>query len=123
MAAATTLTGDNGRYFEANIERGCVAFTVRRYNPHVVGFAGIRAHVLEQLRDKSLLLPFYTDCTLSTVPSRCGKCKRSLTLFPAVSYLPCGHSCLCTDCDEVYNKQNICFECKNSVKFKLKFKK
>ena len=70
MAAVTTLTGDNGRYFEAIIERGCVAFTVRRYNPHVIGFAGIRAHVLKQLRDKSLLLPFSTDCTLSIAPCR-----------------------------------------------------
>ncbi|AAD10315.1 unknown [Choristoneura fumiferana multiple nucleopolyhedrovirus] len=120
---AATLVGD-GRQFEATKEPGgCVTFTVRRYNPHIVGFAGIRAHLLRKLRDKGLLLPADANCALHTVPSRCAHCKRSLTLAPAVSYLPCGHSCLCTDCDELYNKHNACSDCKCKLKYKLKFNK
>ncbi|AGR57140.1 hypothetical protein [Choristoneura rosaceana nucleopolyhedrovirus] len=120
---AAILNGD-GRSFETTKESGgCVTITVRRYNLHVVGFAGIRAHILKNLRDKSLLLPADANCALHTVPSMCACCKRSLTLAPAVSYLPCGHSCLCTDCDELYNKHNTCFDCKCKLKYKLKFRK
>lgn len=115
------LTND-GRRFEVSIApNGCVTFTVRRYNHHVVGFAGIREHVLINLRDKAHLLPANLDCALLTVPSMCAKCKRSLTQYPAVSYLPCGHSCLCTDCDELCN--GLCFNCKCKPNYKLKFRK
>lgn len=101
---------------------GCVTFTVRRYNSHVVGFSGIRSHILEKLRDTSLLLPADIKCKLHTVPSLCARCKRSLTLTPAVSYLPCGHSCLCADCDGAFSV-NKCFSCNTIVKFKLIFRK
>ncbi|AAK85605.1 hypothetical protein [Epiphyas postvittana nucleopolyhedrovirus] len=120
---AATLTGDDKCYEVTTGCGDCVVLTVRRYNPHIVGFAGIRAHLLEKLRDKTQLLPNYYNCALNTVASLCARCRRSLTLFPAVSYLPCGHSCLCTDCDELYNRHNLCFECKQNVKYKLKFKK
>ncbi|AAC59048.1 unknown [Orgyia pseudotsugata multiple nucleopolyhedrovirus] len=117
--AATTLTGDDGHFGAARRAGGCVAFTVRRYNRHVVGFSGIRARMLEKLRDAGRLLPADTKCALHTVPAACARCRRSLTLTPAVSCLPCGHSCLCTDCDQLF--ANVCFECKSAVQFKLRF--
>lgn len=118
---AATLTGDQ-RYFEAAAEPGgALAFTVRRYNRHIVGFSGIRAHMLEKLRDGGRLLPADTNCALHSVPSACARCRRSLTLTPAVSYLPCGHSCLCADCDEL--TPSSCFDCKRAVRYKLRFRK
>ncbi|QDL57055.1 hypothetical protein QKQ66_gp112 [Dione juno nucleopolyhedrovirus] len=124
MAAAsvtTTLNGDVRHYETQTSRNGCVTITVRRYNLHIVGFSRIRLHMLKKLHDQGL--PLFTDakCALHAVPSTCAHCQRSLTLTPAVSCLPCGHSCLCADCDDLFSDK--CFECKRFVKCKLKFKK
>ncbi|AFY62905.1 hypothetical protein [Philosamia cynthia ricini nucleopolyhedrovirus virus] len=119
--SAATLISD-GHYFKVVSEPdGCVALTVRRYNPHVVGFAGMRSHTLERLRGLGLL-PAGAACAVRTVPAACARCRRSLTLFPAVSCLPCGHSCLCADCDELLAAAS-CFKCSIKIEFKLKYRK
>nr|UIX56377.1 hypothetical protein BJ_104 [Hyphantria cunea nucleopolyhedrovirus] len=113
-----SLTGNE---FEITTQPGgCVTFTVCRYNSHIIGFSGIRVHLLKKLRDQGMLLPTDAECALHTVPTKCGRCKCSLTLTPAVSCLPCGHSSLCVNCDNSFT--NKCFNCKRDIVFKLRFR-
>lgn len=103
-------------------EHGCTVFTIRRYNKRIIDFSRIRTNMLEIIV-RNRHLPLNTKCEILPVNSVCMRCNRSLTLFAAVTYLHCRHSCICTDCDEITNVDNICCQCGNAITYKLKYKK
>jgi hypothetical protein len=102
-------------------DRGCTVFTIRRYNKRIIDFSRIRTNMLEIIV-RNRHLPLNTKCDILPVNSVCKRCRRSLSLFAAVTYLHCGHSCLCTDCDETFNSDNNCQECSSYITYKLKYK-
>ncbi|QCF61053.1 ac44 [Troides aeacus nucleopolyhedrovirus] len=108
--------------YDSTVDRhGCKVFTVRRYNRRVIDFAGIRNKTLEIIKtDRNL--PLNTECNVKVVDSECMRCRKSFAVYPAVTYLHCGHSCLCTDCDETVNVDNTCPKCKSGIRYKLKYK-
>ncbi|AGA16197.1 hypothetical protein [Thysanoplusia orichalcea nucleopolyhedrovirus] len=108
--------------YDLGVDRhGCKVFTVRRYNRRVIDFAGIRNKTLEIIKSDRKL-PLNTQCNVKAVDTACMLCKRNFTLYPAVTYLHCGHSCLCTDCDETANVDSTCRKCKSGIRYKLKYK-
>ncbi|ABL75984.1 Mv-ORF32 peptide [Maruca vitrata nucleopolyhedrovirus] len=108
--------------YDSTIDRhGCKVFTVRRYNRRVIDFAGIRNKTLEIIKtDRNL--PLNTECNVKVVDNACMFCRKRFAIYPAVTYLHCGHSCLCNDCDEISNVDNTCPKCKSGIRYKLKYK-
>ncbi|USC25896.1 hypothetical protein [Palpita vitrealis nucleopolyhedrovirus] len=120
--ALRVLAGVLPPLYDVNIDRyGCKVFTVRRYNKRVIDFARVRNKTLEKIKNDKHL-PLNTNCNVKSVDKQCNKCKRNLAIYPAVTYLHCGHSCLCTECDEIYNIHNVCAKCKAIIRYKLKYK-
>nr|AFS51984.1 DekiORF107 [Dendrolimus kikuchii nucleopolyhedrovirus] len=99
---------------------GCTIFTVRRYNRRVIDFAGMRIKMLHTIRSHKGL-PLNTPCVVRPVDSACMHCNRNFALYAAVTYLHCGHSCLCTECDEMHDS-GVCPRCSTFVTYKLKYK-
>ncbi|UZE89775.1 hypothetical protein [Parapoynx stagnalis nucleopolyhedrovirus] len=121
--ALKVLTRSPPQCYDIHVNKhGCTEFTIRRYNRRIIDFARMRSRMLEMIV-RNRHLPLNTKCTVTPVHSVCMRCKRSLTIFAAVTYLHCGHSCICTDCDEVYNTDNTCLKCRSFVTYKLKYKK
>ncbi|AVA31187.1 ac44 [Oxyplax ochracea nucleopolyhedrovirus] len=99
---------------------GGVVFTVRRYNKRIIDFAGMREKVLKKIKMDGNL-PLNMRCDVKPIDVRCAICKKNFSLYAAVTYFHCGHSCLCTECDEIKN-DNVCFQCKSFIFYKLKYK-
>lgn len=91
------------------------------YNRCVIDFVGICNKMLEIIKmDRNLL--FNIECNVKVVDSVCMCCRKSFVVYFVVIYLYCGYLCLCIDCDEMVNVDNMCFKCKSGIRYKLKYK-
>jgi hypothetical protein len=118
------------RVYDTHVDKcGRKVFTVRRYNRRVLDYARIREKMLKKIVANNDLV--YDDnnddnnggFNLQPIHSKCVRCKKNFTLYAAVTYLPCGHSCLCGDCDDLNDTNTTCVQCNNIISFKLIYNK